>query len=182
MSSLTKNFLLFLLIIQTHCSHATIAEAKNILIFNASSEIGQAIATKLSNNNHKLLLTARNTEKTKNTIPLEFKQDTNLTHLSNPLKNKTIDGIVVITPRPEFSKIDSYGQPDSQAWRKCFEEGFIGPMEALNIAIPHLKQKGKIVIIGGLTSIQSLDSHQHFGVHLTYYKETLQHVCLIKFG
>ena len=146
------------------CAFTTMASAENVLILNASSQLGQGIATHLRQEKQKLFLTARNLKNLKSTpndtvIHLDFTQST--ADLEKKLEGQDLDGVVVITPRPRLG--DHY-LPTPQAWDDCFQEGFIGPLEALRVAIPKLKKGGKIVIVGGLTSISALDKHQHFSV------------------
>ncbi|HBN22086.1 MAG TPA: short-chain dehydrogenase [Holosporales bacterium] len=139
-------------------------EANNILILNASSQLGQGVAKHLQQKNHHLFLTARNLQKLKEfedstIINLDYTKSTQ--DLEEKLQGRKLDGIVVITPRP---RLGSHYLPKADDWRECFNEGFIGPLEALRVAIPHLQSGGKIVIIGGLTSVSALDAHQHFSV------------------
>lgn len=139
-------------------------EANNILILNASSQLGQGITKHLQQQNHNLFLTARNPQNLKSyenstIINLDYTKSTQ--DLEQKLQGKKLGGIVVITPRP---RLGSHYLPKADDWRACFNEGFIGPLEALRVAIPHLQPWGKIVIIGGLTSVSALDVHQHFSV------------------
>lgn len=135
-----------------------------ILILNASSQLGQGISRHLQIKNHTLFLTARSP---KNLDPSTKGQFVSLDFTKSPkdlavkLKGQKLDGIVVITPHP---RLGSHYLPTAKAWTDCFKEGFIGPLEALRIAIPKLNKGGKIVIIEGLTSVSALDNHQHFSV------------------
>ncbi len=155
-----KRIFLFLCVFYLY---TTPLNAKKILILNASSGLGNTVAEKLNQKGDILYLTARNldkVDKVKGTkIELDFTNPSN--DLALKLKNIDLDGIVIITPRP---KLGANYLPEADAWRKCFEEGFIGPLEALRTAIPKLNPGGKIVVIGGLTSVSALDNHQHFSV------------------
>ena len=162
----------------------THGHAKTILIFCASSHIGKTLATDLGKQDDtNLILTARHTEKLKgfiernqvgqtvksskpshqNThkiVSLDF-SDSNTDSFSKALKDVELDGIVVMVPRPEsFNTLF----PSPKDWERCFQTSFINPLEALRIALPHLKNKGKIVVIGGISSRQSLSEYQHFGI------------------
>lgn len=154
--------LFFLSLLVLLCSKPL--EANTTLILNASSQLGQGIAKHLQQKNHHLFLTARNSQKLKGfegitLIDLDYTKSTQ--DLEKKLQGRKLDGIVVITPRP---RLGSHYLPKADDWRNCFNEGFIGPLEALRVAIPYLQPGGKIVIIGGLTSVSALDAHQHFSV------------------
>ncbi len=149
------------------------SEPQTILIFNASSEIGQTLTKTYQSGDSvlsplpNLILTARHPDKiqhlkTQNTsvVSLDFSnRDTQ--DLKAALQGRKVDGVVIMLPRPQ---IKGSLLPSPQDWQNCFDTCFINPLEAVREVLPHLKRGGKILIVGGISSRQALGSHPHFGI------------------
>jgi len=140
-----------------------------VLVTCASGELGSAAAKALAKD-HDLILTGRNLEKLKSLQSelkkcnkgraeiafLDYTDGESLIHLKNALSlfSSPIEGVVLITPRPQF-----YGKDllqDQKTWLEVFQETFTGPLEVLKLVLPDLNEKSKIVVIGGMSSVQLL--------------------------
>ncbi len=142
-------------------------ERKTVIITGASGELGSATARLLALD-YNLILTGRNFTKLKN-LQEELKRANpgyydicTLDFTSKPSRDAfkgylnqvstSIAGLVLITPRPEFS--GKVLTQDEDVWLEAFQSTFTGPMEALKAALPHLSNPSKIVVIAGTTSVQ----------------------------
>lgn len=140
------------------------------LIIGATSEIGSALSLHLSQRDHRLFLTGRNSKKLDellescsgsehNTRQVDYLNTADLD--KNLFSNQLFDSIVIITPRPSA---DTTSAPDAEIWRNLFETIFIGPMQLVKQALPCLKEKGKMVILSGITSKQYYPALPQFAV------------------
>lgn len=140
---------------------------KTFIITGASGELGGATARLLARD-YNLILTGRDLAKLKN-LQEELKTANpgdydicTLDFISKPSRDgfesylnqaqTPIAGLVLIAPRPQF-----YGKAvmqDERVWLEVFQNTFTGPIEALKVALPHLSNPSKIVVIAGTTSVQ----------------------------
>lgn len=173
LSANTKNHLFLLMIIYLFhgsClanSSLPQQERKTFIVTGASGELGGATARLLAQD-YNLILTGRDLSKLK-ALQEELKS-TNSGHydictldfISKPSRDsfesylnqahRPIAGIVLIAPRPQF-----YGKAlmqDENVWLEVFQSTFTGPIEALKVALRHLSNPSKIVVIAGTTSVQ----------------------------
>lgn len=142
-------------------------ERKTFIVTGASGELGGATARLLAHD-YNLILTGRDLAKLKN-LQEELKTANpghydicTLDFISKPSRDSfenylnqahtPIAGLVLIAPRPQF-----YGKAlmqDENIWLEVFQSTFTGPIEALKVALPHLSNPSKIVVIAGTTSVQ----------------------------
>lgn len=146
-------------------------QPSTVIITCASGELGTAIA-KLLAKDYNLILTGRDISKLhrlqdelKNQHPwqydtsiLDYSNNSSLSDFKKKLKKayRVISGLVLITPRPQFSKDLLQSESD---WLLLFQTTFTGPIEALKSTLPHLSNNGKIVIIAGTTSVQVMPEY-----------------------
>lgn len=142
-----------------------------VIVTCASGELGSAIARLLAGKYH-LILTGRNAVKLYSlqselqsqhalnyeVCCLDYLDHSSMADLKKKLEDKhsVISGLVLITPRPQFSK--DLLQDESE-WLSMFQATFTGPIEVLKSVLPHLVNKGKIVIIAGTTSVQLMPEY-----------------------
>ena len=140
---------------------------KTIVVTCASGGLGSAAARLLASD-YNLILTGRNLslleslqkESSANPwryeiCPLDYASSSSIANFKENISNKPtplISGLVLIPPRPQFSG-KSLLQEEA-IWLQMFQNGFTGPLEALQVALPHLPRGGKIVVIAGSTSVQ----------------------------
>lgn len=137
-----------------------------IVVTCATGELGTAIAMMLAKD-HDLILTGRDIGKLRelqrqlkekypwdyNVYSVDYTNPSSISDFKNKLveDKTTLSGLVLITPRPPFSK--DLLQEEAH-WLQLFQLTFTGPLETLKAALPSLSNKGKIVIIAGTTSVQ----------------------------
>lgn len=144
-------------------------DRKTIIVTGASGELGSEAARLLACE-YNLIVTGRNLVTLKQLqeelkannsgnyeiCALDFCSNSSIMSFKEFLDEKgfLISGLALITPRPEF-----YGKAviqDEDTWLKVFKTTFTGPLEALNVVVPHLSQHSKVVIVAGTTSVQFL--------------------------
>ena len=147
-------------------------ERKTFIITGASGALGGATARLLAPD-YNLILTGRDLTKLKNLLEelktinsgrydictLDFVNKPSRDNFESYLNqaDTPISGLVLIAPRPQF-----YGKvlmQDESIWLEVFQNTFTGPMEALKVALPHLSNPSKIVVIAGNTSVQLQPEH-----------------------
>ncbi|MDB6096103.1 MAG: short-chain dehydrogenase/reductase, partial [Francisellaceae bacterium] len=150
---------------------------KTILITGASGGIGQATAYYLASQNYNLILSAKTESKLLalkkdleakysgryEIAPIDFLNKNSFKAYQQKLDSLkgTIDGLVILTPRPSYT---SQGLPAEEDWLKEFKSTFTGPMELLKLSLSHMPNASKIVIISGVSSVQYLAHHPSYGV------------------
>jgi 3-oxoacyl-[acyl-carrier protein] reductase len=140
-----------------------------LIVTCATGELGGAIARQLAGS-YPLILTGRNIarleqlqEELRTNHPyryqivlLDYGDPASLDHFEHALTGSEIAGLVLITPRPQFGKNLLQSEPE---WLQLFQSTFTGPLMALEKTIPRLSKHGKIVIIGGTTSVQVMPQY-----------------------
>ncbi len=142
-----------------------------IIVTCASGEIGKAIALTLAHD-HNLILAGRNLDKLLQlkgelektydheyrTAHLDYTSADSIKEIQKQIgdKDELLTGLVLITPRPQFSH-DLL--QDQSEWLQLFQSAFTGPVDLLRQVLPHMQDKSKIVIIGGITSVQVLPEY-----------------------
>lgn len=162
---------------------------KTIAITGATGGIGQSIAKTLFAEGYNLILLSRCEKKLHNSqkslLNCEkghekgYKKDDeeerilsypiDYDDLDSPQKfeqwlvstGKKLDGFVMMTLRPAM-KNELF--PSPKEWQNFFQSHFIGPLEFLKIAINHMQDGAKIVIISGISSVQIMPDCCTFGV------------------
>jgi 3-oxoacyl-[acyl-carrier protein] reductase len=142
-----------------------------ILITGATGGIGRALSIYLAGKGHSLILNARNLERLE-ALQAEIyamglsKPEILSLDLSSALdiqkcdlaKLGRIDGLVLMPPQ-----LDPVADPfaTSAQWQNFFSSSFIGPLAFIQAILPNLKQanRGKIVIISGISSLQVLSHY-----------------------
>lgn len=159
-------FCVFNVICPETCS--AVEEARKIVIItSASGELGGAAAKVLAKN-YDLILTGRDVHKLKKLkeelttshpgqyeiITLDFISPASRERFKDYLSHnqKPISGLVLITPRPNFSG-KAVIQEES-VWLNVFQNTFTGPTEVLKDTLTRFSSSGKIVVISGTTSVQ----------------------------
>ncbi len=167
--NLKKHVYILIYLLHTACfaNSPITEERKTFIVTGASGELGSATARVLATHSN-LVLTGRNLSKlnelqkelsTNNSghyeiYPLDFTDNVSRAHFKDFLNkhNFSISGLVLIAPRPQF-----YGKAllqEEKVWLEVLQNTFTGPVEALKIALPHLSNSSKIVVIAGTTSVQ----------------------------
>lgn len=141
-----------------------------IIITCASGELGSEIARDLSKD-HALIMTGRNKtslEMMKQELEamhpfhyevclLDYTDPASISAFEKKLHFlESLDGLVLITPRP------AHGQnllQEEAKWLQLFQCTFTGPAAVLSATIPFIRAGGKIVVIGGTTSVQLMPAY-----------------------
>lgn len=150
---------------------------KKIIVTGSTGSIGRAITEYLIKHHYDVIITSRSEQKlselaqqlqnrTKEEIkfnPIDYLDTNTIISFQNWLKStcKTINGIVIITPKPA---VKQQLFPSEEDWINMFKSAFTGPIELIKHIIPLLAKNGKIVIISGLSSVQLMPEHSAYGV------------------
>ena len=166
--------LFFLMIFIFSTSFADIpvdTKAKTILVTCATGELGTAISKELASR-YNLILTGRDSTKLQklqkelqairsgqyDLIVLDYSSEESLNDFKKRLqeKNTLLSGLVLMTPRPNFGQnlLESGSE-----WLRLFQNCFSGPVDALRATLSSFETCGKIVIIGGTTSVQLMPEY-----------------------
>ncbi len=151
---------------------APLAASENItVVMCATSDIGQELARTLKANNRQLLLLGRDQDKLAAlsrelgcaSLAVDFACADDIQQVHNWFqKHKpVVDGVVVITPRPNFA---TEILPSEQAWLEMFTLSFTRPLEVLKATIPHVSNSGRIAILSGVTSVEAMPEYASYGV------------------
>lgn len=158
-------FLLLLL-----CSYSFAVSASTIVVTCASGELGSAISKELAKE-HNLILTGRDTVKLKQLTQelksirsegeyeaciVDYTNSATILDLQKKISKKAISGLVLITPRPQFSKNILQEQLE---WHQMLQATFTGPIELLKTVLPAFSSHAKIVVIAGTTSVQLMPEY-----------------------
>jgi 3-oxoacyl-[acyl-carrier protein] reductase len=145
-----------------------------VLLTGATGGIGLAVAERLADAGHSLLLAARGAEKLQaladrlNSLPaagshswvsVDMTRDDSIKSFASELAARSIQlrGVVLMPPQdpPTNDPLSS-----SDRWREILQNSFIGPLELLKVAIATMKpvpgMRCKIVIVSGISSVQVL--------------------------
>ena len=164
---LRKHIMKFLAIILILYLSAS-ANASNsngmVLVTAATGQIGESMCNFLAADGYNLLVAGRNKNKlaklqkelqekypnvTIKTLIIDFANITTIKNSANKINNSSINGIVLIGPRPSLSKEDI---PSPQEWATVFAETFIAPIEVIRYFGPKLNDNSSIVVISGSSS------------------------------
>lgn len=135
-----------------------------VIVTCASGELGSAIARKLASEN-RLILAGRNLAKLEqlqkefpdaSIVQLDYTDPMSLEAFGKSLEGESISGFVLIGPRPNFGSDLLQGEAQ---WFQLLQATFTGPLEALKKALPNFTDSGKIVIVGGTTSVQLMPEY-----------------------
>ena len=159
---------------------------ETILITASTGGLGNAIAKDLAIKGYKLILTGRDEGKlnalkdslikyTKvDTIKLDYSDMETIKLAAANLEDKSIDGIVLIPPRPHFNKMVI---PEPNQWRKNFDEIFIGPLEFIRLAQNKMKKLASLVIISGETSKYYMPDYPNTNITRLMWSGEIKNLC-----
>ena len=148
------------------------------LVTGATGGIGAALSDRLARWGHRLILVARNAAKL-SALKNQLATLSSAAHISCDLDMSSIssirtfagklhdlsvdlDGAILMPPQPHRA---GEPMPAPEVWRALFEESFIGPLEALKVAIGRMNpdpangRRCKIVIVSGISSAQVLSHY-----------------------
>ena len=150
---------------------------KTYVVTCATGQLGSAICEKLAHDGHNLILIGRSEKKLQRlahhlnnssdkhkVIAVDFLNKEKITKLNFETLPK-IDGIVLITPRPQFI----HPLPDNDQWQQMFEMCFIAPLEILKKCVPNFSKQASVVILSGTTSVESIPEYASYGVLRTMW-------------
>jgi 3-oxoacyl-[acyl-carrier protein] reductase len=150
---------------------------KTYVITCATGQLGNAICEKLARDGHNLILIGRSEKKLKTLahhlsdsskkhkfIAVDFLDKEKIKRLNFETLPK-IDGIVLITPRPQFI----HPLPNNDQWQQMFEMCFTTPLEILKKCIPNFSEQASVVILSGTTSVESMPEYASYGVLRTMW-------------
>jgi len=145
---------------------------KNILIMCATSGIGYTTALQLAAKKENLIILGRNKsslDKLNSEIKiicgysaesycLDLCDRVSINNFQTSIDNKNFDlnGIVIITPRPDAG-ITNF--PSEEYWINLFKVCFVKPLEILSTLMRKIQSRCSIVIVSGITSLQALTNH-----------------------
>lgn len=145
-----------------------VKKAKNTLVITCATGALGGETARLLAPDYNLILTGRNSSKLQqlqdelkslysgqyDTHILDYLDSASIISFKKKIDalNTPISGILLMTPRPQFAK-DLLMQSEPE-WLLLFQTTFTGPIEVLKSTMPHLSKNGKIIIIGGTTSVQ----------------------------
>ncbi len=178
--------LLYLILLIMFLPVFALSNNQTILVTSSTGALGSVIAKTLADKGYNLILAGRDTEKLnklKASLPSKIKIDiiqfdyNDLKQIKlavDGLKDQSIDGMVVIPPRPYFNtkKI-----PEAEEWRANFESVFIGPLELIKNVATKMKALGSIVIISGETSKYYLPNYPNTNVIRLMWSGEIKNLC-----
>lgn len=140
---------------------------KTVVVTCASGGLGSAAARGLASD-YNLILTGRNLstlEQLQKELEaahpwryeislLDYSSNDSIATFKEFLEktNAPLSGLVLIPPRPQFEGKSLLQKENT--WLEAFQNGFTGPLEALQAVLPYLAKPSKIVVIAGTTSVQ----------------------------
>ena len=158
--------------------------AQTILITASTGALGSSIAKTFAAKGYNLILAGRDEVKLAalkksigekaEIITFDYNNIAQMTLVLDKLKDSSIDGIVLIAPRPYFK---SKQVPDPQEWRRNFESSFIGPLEFIRLAENKIKSPAAIVIISGETSKTYLPAYPNTNVIRLMWSGEVKNLC-----
>ena len=152
--------------------------SKTILVTGATGGIGLAVCRCLAKAGISLVLAARDSGKLQavcaelsSTFPgtyawisVDMTRDDSISQFAKELvaRNMTLDGVVLMPPQDPPTNDPL---PSSEKWREILQNGFIGPLALLKVAIstmtpdPAKGRRCKVVIISGISSAQVMGNY-----------------------
>jgi 3-oxoacyl-[acyl-carrier protein] reductase len=149
---------------------------KTILITAATGALGEAISEMLAREGHNLVLAGRNQIKLHDlqnrlhikfqqvniqTLIIDFSDIKTIQNAADTLLQKTLDGLVLIGPRPSLNKD---GIPVPNEWNNAFLETFISPLEVVRSFSSRITDQSSIVVISGNSSSSYLPNYPNTNV------------------
>lgn len=159
---------------------------KIILVTSSTGALGSAIAKDLAAKGYNLILLGRDKSKLNllkellakqvkvQAINFDYSDIATIKLAANNLKDKSIDGIVLIPPRPAFMNKEI---PEPEQWRTNFEEVFIAPLELIKLTLNKMKKPASIVIISGETSKYYMPSYPNTNVLRLMWSGEIKNLC-----
>lgn len=147
-----------------------------IMVTAATGSFGEAICSDLASKNYNLIIAGRNANKLENlknnllkkypkitiqSIIIDFANLSSITTSSAQISQQSINGIVLIPPRPILTKNDI---PNSKEWLKVFTETFVAPLELLRSFDSQIKPNSSIIIICGSSSKSYLPDYSNTNI------------------
>ena len=160
--------------------------SKTILVTSSTGALGSAIAKDLAVKGYDLILLGRDESKLNSlknllikkvkieVIKFDYSDITSIELAASSLQDKSIDGMVLIPPRPVFQNQDI---PNPQHWRANFEEVFIAPLELIKLTLSKMKSPASIVVISGETSKYYLPSYPNTNVLRLMWSGEIKNLC-----
>ncbi len=133
-SNFSRLIIIFIIFIPDFVLSYNEKSLKTILVTSSTGALGSAIAKSLANKGYNLILTGRDDSKLnaiKKSLSGEVKVDIikfdyndidQIKLAASKIKDKSIDGMVIIPPRPNFNTKEI---PEQKDWRANFESVFI---------------------------------------------------------
>jgi len=152
------------------------AEGSTILVTAATGGLGEAISMHLASEGCDLILAGRNPvkldalkSKIRNeyagveleSVLIDFSDTKTIPESAIKFEKDSIDGIVLIGPRPSLSKKNI---PSKEEWSACFNETFIAPLEVVRSFEEKIKDGGSIVVMSGSTSKSYMPNYPNTNV------------------
>lgn len=159
---------------------------KTILVTSCTGALGSAIAKDLAMKGYNLILLGRNRTKLNSlkeslikqvkveAIYFDYRDISSIKLAANNLKDKSIDGIILIPPRPEFSNKEI---PKPEEWRTNFDEVFIAPLELVKLMLNRMNKPASIVIISGETSKYYMPSYPNTNILRLMWSGEIKNLC-----
>ncbi len=185
-SNFSKLVIIFFIFLPDFALSYNKESSKTILVTSSTGELGSAIVTKLANKGYNLILTGRNDSKLStiqesligkvkvDIIKFDYNDINQMRLIASKIKDESIDGIVIIPPRPYFNTEEI---PEQQEWRANFESVFIGPLEFIRLTASKIKTPGSIVIISGETSKYYIPSYPNTNVLRLMWSGEVKNLC-----
>jgi len=170
-SSLLKKSI-FMIILSIKLFHPSILFAKNIVVFAATSDIGEAIVKNLIKKGHHVFATGRNHHKMKKiatlgpnvrTFFLDYTDVQTCKVLSSKINGINIDGVVLIPPRLTTLP-DPKHVPTQREWQSIFDMLFINPVTCIKMLEKSISKDASIVFISGVSSIHFMPGYSNINV------------------
>lgn len=159
-------------------------QSKTIMVTSCTGALGSAIAKDLAKKGYNLILLGRDKNKLhslKNllakqveAISFDYSDIATIKHAAASLKDKSIDAIVLIPPRPNFN---NHSIAEAEQWRTNFEEAFIAPLELIKLTLNKLKKPASIVVISGESSKYYMSNYPNSNVLRLMWSGEVKNLC-----
>lgn len=185
-SNFSRLIIIFIIFIPDFVLSYNEKSSKTILVTSSTGALGSAIAKSLANKGYNLILTGRDDSKLNaikkslsgevkvNIIKFDYNDIDQIKLAASKIKDKSIDGMVIIPPRANFNTKEI---PEQKDWRANFESVFIGPLEFIRLTTSKIKAPGSIVIISGETSKHYMPSYPNTNVLRLMWSGEVKNLC-----